>query len=238
MTAVLFRFGPLLALLAASSVQADDDSLPAGSQPEYGVMPMASEGSDKRLERRLSQQLRPKYDRRYAKAKAVFGLLGGVPLFVGSGVDRDVVRPGGGFVTSVGADLGYVVPEIDFGYMANPIEEPGFGRVPLQRLALGIGARVQFPNNSPVIPYLGAAFAAQWWKFDVIRIGCSLFACSTGGGFRFAPGLSFRTGLVLSFSRSVAVDIGLRYGMSFTGDDVFPTTRHFIEPSFGFRFWI
>lgn len=221
-----------------SIARADDEPLPAGSQPEYGVMPMASQGSDPRLERRLSRQLRPKYDRRYARAKAVLGLVGGVPLFVGSGVDRSVVRPGGGFAVSAGADLGYVVPEIDFGYMAVPIEQPGFSKEPLQRLALGMGARIQFPNNSPVVPYLGAAFAAQWWKFDVPFTNCSLFACSTGSGFSFAPGMSFRTGLTLSFSRSVAVDIGLRYGLSFTGNDVFPKTRNWLEPSFGFRFWI
>ena len=122
--------------------------------------------------------------------------------------------------------------------MAVPIEEPGLSRQPLQRLGLEMGGRLQFPNNTPVVPYLGAAFAAQWWKFDVIRTNCAFFACSTGAGFSFAPGMSFRTGLTISFSRSVSFDVGLRYGLTFQGNNTFPQTRHWLEPSFGFRFWI
>lgn len=230
--------GPLLCFLLAGVASADDD-LPQGSEPAYGVMPMASEGSDKRLEKRLSMQQRPKYDRRSARPKAVLGLLGGVALFVGDDANRDVVRPGGGFSVSAGADLGYFAPELSFGYMAVPLEEQLISREPLQRLALEIGGRLQFPNNTPVVPYLGAAFASQWWKFDAPPAACgTFFACSTGSGFRFAPGMSFRTGLTISFSRSVSFDLGLRYGLTFEGNGAFPTTRHWLEPSFGFRFWI
>ncbi|MEM9729574.1 MAG: hypothetical protein AAF997_13375 [Myxococcota bacterium] len=242
MKAFFCRTCPLLVLVFACVAHADDEpeaDLPAGSQPEYGVMPMASEGSDKRLEKRLSMQQRPKYDRRSARPKAVLGLLGGVALFVGDDADRDIVRPGGGFAVSAGADLGYFAPELSFGYMAVPLEEPGISREPLQRLALEMGGRLQFPNNTPVVPYLGAAFAVQWWKFNAFPPNCvSFFACSTGNDFRFAPGMSFRTGLTISFSRSVSFDVGLRYGMTFQGNNAFPTTRHWLEPSFGFRFWI
>lgn len=228
----------VLVLFVTSVAYADDDdSLPAGSQPEYGVMPMASQGSDKRLERRLSRQGVPKQDRRRTSPSAILGLQGGVPIYVGSDVDRDDVSVGGSFNFIMGADLGYFVPEIDVGYMANQIDLTAGDSEPLQRVHLGIGGRFQFPNASVLIPYLSAKFAAQWWKLNTLPT-CNFFACGTGDGFRFAPGLKLGVGTTISFARSAAVDIGLRYGISFTGDTVFPETRHWIEPTFGFRFWL
>ena len=237
MIASLVRSGALLTLVLASTAQADDEPLPQGSQPEYGVMPMASQGSNRRLERRLSRQERPKQDRRYSGPTAVLGLQGGVPLFVGNAVDRSVIRPGGSFTLLAGADLGYFVPEIEFGYLAVPIDPVALPREPLQRIHLGFGTRLQVPNRSPVLPYLGFGFAAQWWKFDTLG-GCVLVACSTGSRFRFAPGLSFRAGTSISFARSAAIDIGVRYILSFEGDTVFTQNTHIIEPSIGFRFWL
>jgi len=239
---VCYRFAvlrclPVCVLLVSASALADDDPLP-GSQPEYGVMPMASQGSDRRLERRLSQQGVPKQDRRRTGPSAVLALEGGPVIYVGSDVDRDVVKTGGAFSFAMGADLGYFVPELEVGYMANRVSPLGLPSEPLQRVHLGIGGRVQFPNASVLIPYLGVAFASQWWKFDSVSAGCNQFACSTGNGFRFAPGLNFRVGTTINIARSVAIDIGLRYGLSFTGNTVFPETRHWLEPNFGFRFWI
>jgi len=225
-------------LFPASVANADDDE-PAASegQPEYGVMPMASQGSDRRLERRLSLQGRPKYDRRTVGPSGILAISGGVPIFVGSDIDRDVVRPGGSFSFLGGVDFGYGVFEIDVGYMGVPIEPPGMQREPLQRVHLGFGGRLQVPNNSILVPYISAGFAAQWWKLDT-RTGCSLVACSTGDSFRFAPGLTFRVGTAISLCRSTALDIGLGYHLSFEGNAVFTQTRHWIEPTIGFRFWL
>jgi hypothetical protein len=230
-----FLLAVLCLAACASRAAADEPKLP-GSQPEYGVMPMASQGSNRRLERRLSLQEVPKQDRRRTTPAAVLALQGGVPIYVGSDIDRNVVRPGGGFSFLMGADLGYFVPELDVGYMANRIQSGSLSE-PLQRVHLGLGGRFQVPNNSPLIPYLSASFAFQWWKFDTFT-GCSLIACSTGNGFRFAPGLAFRIGTTISFSRSAAIDIGFGYGLSFQGDSVFTRTRQWIEPTLGFRFWI
>ena len=228
--------GPILLLASATSARADEP-VPAEAQPQYGVMPMASEGSDRRLERRLALQGRPKYDRRNVGPSAVLAIEGGVPIFVGSDVDRAVVRPGGSFTFLGGVDFGYAVAELEVGYMGVPIEPPGMRREPLQRVHLGFGGRLQVPNASRLVPYLGASFAAQWWKLDT-RTGCSLVACSTGDSFRFAPGLSFRVGTTISLCSSTALDVGLGYSLSFRGNEVFTRTRQWIEPTIGFRFWI
>lgn len=214
-----------------------DEPKPAAGQPQFGVMPMASQGSDRRLERRLSQQGRAKQDRRQTKPSGVLELRGGVPFFVGNDIDRDEVRPGGNFGFLGGVDFGYIVPELEVGYMGVPVDLPSGQREPLQRVHLGIGTRLQVPNNSVWIPYLSAHFAAQWWKFDT-GTGCRLFACSTGDSFRFAPGLTFRVGTTISLCRSTAIDIGFGYNLSFEGNGVFTQTRQWIEPTLGFRFWI
>jgi hypothetical protein len=227
----------LLLLVAFAADARADEPKPSAGQPEFGVMPMASEGSDRRLERRLSQQGRPKQDRRQTKPSGVLELRGGVPFFVGNDVDRNAVRPGGNFGFLGGVDFGYIVPELEVGYMGVPVDLPAGQREPLQRVHLGIGTRLQVPNNSVWIPYLSVNFAAQWWKFDT-RTGCSVFACSTGDGFRFAPGLSFRAGTTISLCRSTALDIGFGYNLSFQGDAVFTQTRQWIEPTLGFRFWL
>jgi len=226
----------LLVVAFTVDARADEPSPPAG-QPQFGVMPMASHGSDRRLERHLSQQGLPKQDRRHTGPSGVLELRGGVPFFVGSDVDRNEVRPGGNFGFLGGVDFGYIAPELEVGYMGVPIDLPSGQRESLQRVHLGIGTRLQVPNVSIWIPYLSVNFAAQWWKFDT-RTGCSAFACSTGDGFRFAPGLSLRAGTTISLCRSTALDIGFGYSLTFQGDGVFTQTRQWIEPTLGFRFWL
>jgi hypothetical protein len=227
----------VLLVMAFAANAVADDAAPSKGQPQFGVMPMASEGSDRRLERRLSQQGRPKQDRRQTGPAGVLELRGGVPIFVGSEIDRDVVKPGGSFGLLGGVDFGYAVAELEVGYMGVPVYPPAREREPLQRVHLGIGTRLQVPNNSPWLPYISASFSAQWWQLGA-RTVCDAFACWTGGRFRFAPGLSFRAGTTISLCRSTAIDIGFGYNLSFQGDGVFTQMRQWIEPTLGFRFWI
>jgi hypothetical protein len=228
-----------LALLSISpTVNADDaDSLPAGSQPEYGVMPMASEGSNPRLERRLSLQTKHRQDRTYRGPAGILGFQGGVPIFVGSGVDRDVVKAGGSFLGFGGVDFGFGTVELEVGYMGVPTNLPGGVQKPAQRVVLGLGGRVQIPNKSIWVPFLGFGFAAQWWKYDT-QTGCALLFCSTGSGFRFAPGFNVRAGTSILLGGVAAIEIGARYNLSFVGNGVSTQNLQFIEPTLGFRFWL
>lgn len=228
-----------LALLSISpAVKADDaDSLPAGSKPEYGVMPMASEGSNPRLERRLSLQTKHRQDRTYRGPAGILGFQGGVPIFVGSGVDRDVVKAGGSFLGFGGVDFGFGTVELEVGYMGVPTRLPGDVQKPAQRVVLGLGGRVQIPNKSVWVPFLGFGFAAQWWKYDT-QTGCALLFCSTGSSFRFAPGFNVRAGTSILLGGVAAIEIGARYNLSFVGNGVSTQNLQFIEPTLGFRFWL
>ena len=232
-----FNLALFFMLVAFTTEAKADESAPAAGQPQYGVMPMASQGSDRRLERRMSQQGLAKQDRRTTGPSGVLELRGGVPIFVGSDVDHSVVRPGGSFGFLGGVDFGYAVAELEVGYMGVPMALASGQREPLQRVQLGFGTRLQVPNNSAWIPYLSVNFATQWWKLNT-RTGCGLVACSTGDSFRFAPGLTFRVGTTISLCKSTALDIGFGYNLSFQGNGVFTQTRQWLEPTLGFRFWI
>lgn len=228
----------MLALLAAApAAKADDDeALPQGSQPEYGKMPMASEGSNPRLERRLSLQTRHRQDRTYRGPAGILGLQGGVPILVGADVDKDIGRVGGSILGFGGVDFGFGAIELGFGYMGVPTD-PGFSSVTSQRIALDIGGRVQVPNRSAVMPWLGFGFAAQWWKYDFAG-GCAGVLCSTGGSFRFTPGFNVRAGISILLGGLAAIEIGARYNISFQANGVSDGNLQFVEPTLGFRFWI
>lgn len=230
----------LLVLLMATApvARADDEQLPEGSQPEYGKMPMASQGSNPRLERRLSLQTRHRQDRTYRGPAGILGLQGGVPILVGSNVDKDIGRVGGSILGFGGVDFGFGALELGFGYMGVPTDPSGFESVTSQRLALDIGGRVQVPNRSAVMPWLGFGFAAQWWKYDLSRGGCVSAFCSTGGSFRFAPGFNVRAGLSILLGGLAAIEIGARYNISFEANGASNGNLQFVEPTLGFRFWI
>ena len=220
----------------AALAHADDD-LPAGSQPEYGEMPMASEGRNPRLEHRLSLQTKHRQDRTYRGPAGILGFQGGVPIFVGSDVDRDIGRVGGSILGFGGVDFGFGAIELGFGYMGVPTEPAGFTGVTAQRLALDVGGRVQVPNRSVVVPFLGFGFAAQWWKYD-LPVGCAGVFCSTGGSFRFAPGFNVRAGMSILLGGLAAIELGVRYNISFEANGVSNGNLQFIEPTLGFRFWL
>lgn len=230
----------LAVLAVAHSAKADDDaSLPPGARPEYGKMPMASEGRNPRLERRLSIQTKHRQDRTYRGPAGILGFQGGVPIFVGSDVDRDVVKAGGSFLGFGGMDFGFGTLELEVGYSGTPtrLTVPRDESVTAQRVHLGIGGRVQIPNKSVWVPFLGFGFAAQWWKYDSFA-ACGVLFCSTGSGFRFAPGLNVRAGTSILLGGVAAIEIGLRYNLSFAVNDVSIDNLHFIEPTLGFRFWL
>lgn len=228
----------LAVLTFASLARADDaDDLPPGSQPEYGKMPMASEGRNPRLERRLSLQTRHRQDRTYRGPAGILGFQGGIPIFVGSDVDRDVVKAGGSILGFGGVDFGFGTIELEVGWMGNPTDPPGLDGVTAQRVVLGLGGRVQVPNKSVVVPFVGFGFAAQWWKYD-LPIGCTALFCSTGGSFRFAPGFNVRAGLSFLLGGVAAIEIGARYNISFETNGIATRNLQFVEPTLGFRFWL
>jgi hypothetical protein len=166
------------------------------------------------------------------------GLQGGVPILVGSDVDKDIGRVGGSILGFGGVDFGFGAIELGFGYMGVPTEPNPFSSVTSQRLVLDIGGRVQFPNRSAVMPFLGFGFSAQWWKYDFAGGGCAGVFCSTGGSFRFAPGFNVRAGIAILLGGLAALEIGARYNISFEANGVSAGNLQFVEPTLGFRFWI
>ncbi len=223
----------------APLARADDgDDLPPGARPEYGKMPMASEGRNPRLERRLSLQSKHRQDRTYRGPAGILGFQGGVPIYVGSDVDRNVVKAGGSILGFGGVDFGFGTVELEVGWNGNSTYPAGLDSVLAQRVFLGVGGRVQVPNKSVVIPFLGFGFAAQWWKYDLPRAGCAGLFCSTGGSFDFAPGFNVRAGVSFLLGGVAAIELGARYNISFQSSGISTQNLQFVEPTVGFRFWL
>ena len=95
----------------------------------------------------------------------------GIPIWLN--VDSNVVRPGADLNFFGGFDIGYAVFGLALGAMWTPINfynipnlPPGSGydRSPMTRLYLAPEVRVQVPNNTPMLPYIGITFDANWWR--------------------------------------------------------------------------
>ena len=116
----------------------------------------------------------------------------GVPIWLN--VDKDVVRPGADLNFFGGFDIGYAVFGLALGAMWTPMNlynipgaTPGAGydRSPMTRLYFAPEVRVQVPNNTPVLPYLGITFDANWWRVketDIVCGGDVLLLLRASGG--------------------------------------------------------
>ena len=127
--------------------------------------------------------------------------------------------------------------EVELGFAWIPVDldkiEPGMGRDTLSQIFVGIGFRVQFRNESPVLPYLSAALDFNWWNFRETSYACGPWYCRSYNTFRFTPGLSGRAGIAVSVTPYVAIDLGARIAMSFAGD-FFYRNEWWVSPYVGF----
>ena len=163
----------------------------------------------------------------------------GIPLWLN--VDRNIVRPGADLNAFGAFDMGYVAFGLGGGVSWNPIifnNIPGVsdtGRQPLTRLYLSPEFRVQVPNRTPLLPYIGITFDANWWRVAATDVVCGAFYCTRVAVFRFSPGMSVKFGLALRVGQGAYLDIGVKYSLSGPGS-FFPSRQQWISPYFGFLF--
>ncbi|MGB8329714.1 MAG: hypothetical protein WCE62_06270 [Polyangiales bacterium] len=175
------------------------------------------------------------------------GLIGafniGVPIMLD--VDSDVVRPGVDLNGFGGLDMEYVVFGLGAGAMWTPINSDqisgappgsGYGRSPMTRLYFSPEVRVQVPNKSPIVPYLGVTFDANWWRvhsYDVVA--CGAFYCRTYAVFLFTPGMTAKVGFAFKVSDGTYIDVGAKYSLSGPGN-FFPSRQQWVTPYAGILF--
>jgi len=166
----------------------------------------------------------------------------GVPVWLN--VDRDVVRPGADLNFFGGYDIGYAVFGLGLGAMWTPInfnsipEAPpgsGYDRSPMTRLYFAPELRVQVPNNTPVLPYIGITFDANWWRVKETDIVCGWYYCARVAVFRFTPGMTAKVGMAFEVSRGTHIDIGFKYSLSGTGSFFF-RREQWVTPYIGMLF--
>ena len=163
----------------------------------------------------------------------------GIPLWLN--VDRDVVRPGADLNIFGAYDMGYVAFGLGGGVMWNPINFDqisgvgGVGRQPLTRLYLAPELRVQVPNTTPIMPYIGITFDANWWRIAETDVVCGRFYCRRFAVFLFSPGFTAKLGLAFRVGNGFYIDVGARY--SYTGPgQFFEQSEQWITPYIGMLF--
>ena len=87
----------------------------------------------------------------------------------------------------------------------------GYDRSPMTRLYFAPEVRVQVPNNTPLLPYIGITFDANWWRVKATDIICGWYYCTRVAVFRFTPGMTAKLGLGFKVSHGAYIDIGLKY---------------------------
>jgi hypothetical protein len=169
----------------------------------------------------------------------------GVPVWLD--VDRDVVRPGADLNFFGGVDIGYAVFGLALGAMWTPMNlynipgaTPGSGydRSPMTRLYFAPEIRVQVPNKTPILPYLGITFDANWWRVketDIVCGGVYYYYCARVAIFRFTPGMTAKLGVAFRVSTGSHIDIGIKYSLSGTGSFFF-RREQWVTPYVGILF--
>ncbi|MBW1831207.1 MAG: hypothetical protein JRJ10_05830, partial [Deltaproteobacteria bacterium] len=167
----------------------------------------------------------------------------GVPVFLN--VDKNVVRPGADLNFFGGYDIGYAVFGLALGAMWTPMNLyniPGatvaYDRSPMTRLYLAPEFRVQVPNNTPILPYLGVTFDANWWRVKETEIVCGgiyYYYCARVAVFRFTPGMTVKLGMAFRVSTGSYIDVGVKYSLSGTGSFFF-RREQWITPYLGILF--
>lgn len=166
----------------------------------------------------------------------------GVPVWLNA--NRDVVRPGADLMAFGGLDIGYAAFGLSAGAMWTPLnlynipEAPagsGYQRSPMTRLYFAPEVRVQVPNNSPIMPYLGVTFDANWWRVKETEIVCGVYYCTRRAIFRFTPGMTAKLGVAFKVSDGSYIDVGVKYSLSGTGS-FFYQRQQWITPYVGMLF--
>ena len=111
----------------------------------------------------------------------------------------------------------------------------GYDRSPMTRLYFAPEVRVQVPNNTPVLPYLGITFDANWWRVKETDVVCGAFYCARVAVFRFTPGMTAKLGMGFRVSSGTHIDVGVKYSLSGTGSFFF-RREQWVTPYVGILF--
>jgi hypothetical protein len=192
--------------------------------------------------RPVEQYGAPSDAKQYARHRGYQGAFNlGIPIFLD--VDTSVVRPGADLNFFGAYDMGYVAFGLGAGAMWTPINfynipeatGTGYERRPMTRLYLAPELRVQIPNNTPMLPYIGITFDANWWRVAQTDIVCGAFYCTRAAVFLFTPGMTAKLGFAFRVSPGTYLDLGVKYSLSGPGK-FFTRREQWITPYFGMLF--
>jgi len=228
-TTILFVVGLALAGLTASASAQGAWSSPPPTTSTYPSPP-------------AEQYSEPSAARQYARHRGYQGAFNvGIPIWLNA--DRDVVRPGADLSFFGAYDMGYVAFGLGAGAMWTPINfyniqgasGGGYDRRPMTRLYLSPEFRVQAPNSTPMMPYAGITFDANWWRVAQTDLVCGAFYCTRAAVFLFSPGMTAKLGIAFRLMEGTYLDIGVKYSLTGPGS-FFSGREQWITPYFGMLF--
>jgi hypothetical protein len=228
-----------LGLQLGSSVASAD---PGGSWDDYYGDPM-NQGYQP------NQELPPqsRWEQAMPPERLFAGVDLGVPVVLD--VDRDLIRPGVNLHGQGGIDLGYAAFFVHGGWRWIPVDfdraskghpqYDGEGREPLKNPYFGIGARLQVPNRTRLMPYVSGSVDFNFWNFNESETACAggfyYWWCADYDVYRFTAGFSARGGLAVHVANGMYVDLGMGLSMSFQGD-FFDRNEVWLEPFVGMAY--
>ncbi len=172
--------------------------------PDQGVFVEEEPPPDQRLIRQLSAYL-------------------GAPFWL---TDRDVLRPGFSIHGRFGYEFGFIVPEIQIGWMISVLDEEDTGAgveySNLQNIWATLGARVQFLNRSRMVPFIAAGFRLNF--FSKATSGSA-----TATAYTFEPGAMVTVGMAIELTRNFGIEVALSSTVIF-GIEVFDKVEAFLHP--------
>lgn len=169
----------------------------------------------------------------------------GVPILHNR--ENSLVRPGVNFHGQGGIDFGYLAAFLHGGFRWVPVDfdkaegeefddYEDLGREPLKNPYFGFGLRLQFPNQSRLLPYASGSFDFNFWHFYEDELVCATGAynwwCTERDVYYFTPGFSGRLGLAIRAKQTFYLDLGVGMSMSFAGA-FFPDETSWLEPYIG-----
>ena len=92
--------------------------------------------------------------------------------------------------------------------------------------------RVQVPNNTAMMPYVGITFDANWWRVKATDIVCGEYYCRRVSVFLFSPGMTAKFGLAFHVGHGNYIDLGVKYSLTGPGS-FFYKREQWVTPYIG-----
>ncbi|MEM9073716.1 MAG: hypothetical protein AAGE52_34820 [Myxococcota bacterium] len=132
-----------------------------------------------------------------------------------------------------GWEFGMIVLEAHVGWMIMAVDTDSTIDINLQNIWVGLGGRFQFLNRSRIVPFLSAAFRANFFVESVTGTGTS-----SSGAYEFEPGVMLGGGIAFELTQNFGLEVAVTGNVVFPAGDTFDELQVFLQPWLGATLYI